>query len=319
VALLNIVVLARPAARFLERLQALPDVRVTVGENAEALASAAPEADVVLTAFRGRDVLEDVFRRTPRVRWVHSLSAGIDHVLFPALVESPVPLTNASGVFSAALAEFALAGLLFFAKDLRRMVRSQMAGVWDPFDVTPLAGRTLGIVGFGDIGRATARVARGAGMRILAVRRHPTPSDPDADDVVPPQRLHELLGRVDDVAVTLPLTPETRGLIGARELALLKSHAVLVNVGRGPLVDEAALVRALEARQLRGAALDVFETEPLPAGHPFYRLDNVLLSPHCADHTPGWQESTLDFFLENLARFRAGQPLENVVDKRRGY
>jgi phosphoglycerate dehydrogenase-like enzyme len=257
----------------------------------------------------------------PRVRWIHSASVGVENVLFPALIESPVTLTNARGAYSAALGEFVLAAVLFFAKDLRRMTTSQASGKWDQFDVEMLQGRVLGIVGYGDIGRAVADRTRGFGMRIFALRRRPELSrkDPLIERAFPDEQLGEMLAASDYVVVALPLTPATNRLIGAEVLAAMKPSAVLINVGRGPVVDEGALIAALEANRIRGAALDVFEREPLPEGHPFYRLRNVLLSPHCADHTAGWQEQSMELFLANFERFRKGEPLENVVDKRAGY
>jgi len=262
-----------------------------------------------------------VWRMSPRVRWVHSLSAGLDGVLFPALAASPVPLTNARGVFSEILGEFAIGAVLFFAKDLRRMVRSQMAGIWDEFDTVEIRGQSVGIVGYGDIGRAVAWRVPGLGMKVLALRRRPEllRDDPCVTDAFGANQKHELLARSDYVVAALPLTSESRDMIGQAEFEAMKSTAVLINIGRGPVVDEAALVRALESKRIRGAALDVFAIEPLPLGHPFYRLDNVLLSPHAADHTPDWKERTMRLFLENFERFRRGEPLCNVVDKKRGY
>jgi len=280
-----------------------------------------PAADAVLVCSMRRGVLESVWDLVAGVSWVHSRSAGVEEVLFPGLVESPAILTNARGVFSPALAEFAIAALLFFAKDVRRLLRSQAEGKWDPFDMEPLAGRTLGIVGYGDIGRAIAQKARAFDMRVIGLRRRPEASagDPLVAEVLPLDARLDLMRRADDVVIATPLTPETRDLIGRAEIAAMKPTATLVNLGRGPVIDEDALVEALQAGRIRGAALDVFTTEPLPAGHPFYRLDNVLLSPHCADHKAGWLEEAMHFFLGNLARFRRGEPLENEVDKRRGY
>ncbi len=318
---LRLLVLARPGQPSLAGLAAVEGAAVTVGDRPEAFESAAPQADVILSGFGGRGLLERVWTMAPRVRWVHALSAGVESLLFPELVASPVPLTNSRGVFSRPLAEFAMAAVFFFAKDLRRMLRSQAAGRWDPFEVGEVHGRTLGIVGYGDIGRAGAAAARPLGMRVLALRKRPERSDGDplVDQLFPLERRHELLARSDYVVVAMPLTPETRGLIGAAELAVMRPAAVLVNVGRGAVVDEPALLQALEARRIGGAALDVFEHEPLPEGHPFFRLDNVLLSPHCADHTPGWLEASFAGFIENLVCFRSGLPLRNLVDKARGY
>jgi phosphoglycerate dehydrogenase-like enzyme len=254
------------------------------------------------------------------VRWVHSRWAGIEGLLFPALVESDATVTNGRGSFSDSLAEWAMAAVLFFAKDLRRMRRSQSEGRWDPFDPEWVKGRTLGIVGYGDIGHAAARRARAFDMKVIGLRRRPQPErDELADEVWSLERRLELMQRADYVLVATPLTPETKALVGAAEIAAMKPTGVLINVGRGPCLDEAALVGALEAGRIRGAALDVFEKEPLPEGHPLYRLDNVLLSPHCADHVPGWLEDAMQLFLENVARFRGGRPLLNVVDKRAGY
>jgi phosphoglycerate dehydrogenase-like enzyme len=279
------------------------------------------EPDAILVCSSDRSVLEALFHRAPRLRWVHSRSAGLDAVLFPALVESDVVLTNGRGVFSRSLAEFVVGAVLFFAKDFRRLVESQRRAAWEPFEPADVAGRTLGIVGYGDIGRAVAERARVLGMRILALRRRPERSrqDPLVDETLPPEALVDLMRRADDVVVAMPLTPESRGFVGPAAIGAMKETAVLINVGRGPVVDEAALVRALTACRIRGAALDVFEIEPLPAGHALWSLENVLLSPHCADNTPGWLEAAMRCFLRNLGRFRRGEGLENVVDKSLGY
>jgi phosphoglycerate dehydrogenase-like enzyme len=311
-----------PAGRHLAVLDALPaSVEVVVGASQECFAGREDEARAVFTGLGQGPLLRALWPRLGRLEWVHSLSAGVEGVLFPELVDSPVPLTNARGVFRRPLAEFAIAAVFHFAKGLRRMVAGQQAGRWDPFEVEEVAGKTLGIVGYGQTGRATAELARALGMRVLALRRRPERCAGDAlvEECHPPERLAELLARSDHLLLAAPLTPGTRGWIGAAELAQLKSTAVLINVGRGPVVVEAALVEALERRRIRGAALDVFDREPLPEGHPFYRLDNVLLSPHCADHTSGWMEEAMRSFVGNCERFVAGQPLTNVVDKRNGY
>jgi phosphoglycerate dehydrogenase-like enzyme len=242
-------------------------------------------------------------------------------LLFQALVDSPVPLTNSSGVYSRSLGEFVLASVLFFAKDFRRMKRNQAAGRWEPFDVEEAHGKTMGIVGYGDIGRASARLAKALGMRVLALRRRPEKSLGDGlvDEALGTDRLHELMGRSDYVVVAAPLTPDTRGLVDAAAIAAMKPTGVLINVGRGAVIDESALIDALRKQHIRGAALDVFEHEPLPNGHAFYAMDNLLLSPHCADHTQTWIDDAMQFFTGNLERFILGEPLINVVEKRLGY
>jgi phosphoglycerate dehydrogenase-like enzyme len=319
----TILVLANPADPQLAMLQELPkETSLAVGNSAEAFERAAPQADVIFNWGGSRQLLREVFGTSPNVRWVHSKAAGLDNTLFPELIESPVPLTNGRGVFSQSLGEFALAAVLYFAKDFRRMVRNQMAGRWEPFDVVEVTGQTAGIVGYGDIGRAAATRLRSMGLRILAVRRQ-GPSlynvDPLVDQIYSPDGRLEMIARCDYVVVAAPLTPDTRGMIGEAEFAAMKPNAVVINVGRGPVIDEAAMVRALTEGRIKGAGLDVFEKEPLSEGHPFYRLENVLLSPHCADHTADWQEQAMRFFLEQFERFRTGEPLRNVVNKKQGY
>jgi phosphoglycerate dehydrogenase-like enzyme len=318
----TLLVLSNPAARQLRLLARLPEeTTIIAAASADAFAERAAMADAVLVNSTHQHLLETLWPRLTRVRWVHSLAAGVEPILFPALVESPVPLTNSRGVYARSLGEFALAGMLFFAKHLRRMVADQQARRWDPFDVAELHGATLGIVGYGEIGRATAARARAFGMHVWALRRRPNLSaaDPLVDRCVTHDGFGELLAAADYLLVSAPLTPTTRGLIGAAELSRMKPTAVVINLGRGPVIDEDALVQALSERSIGGAVLDVFDREPLPPEHPFWSLDNVLLSPHCADHTPTWQEDAVEFFLSNFARFSAGQPLENVVDKRAGY
>jgi phosphoglycerate dehydrogenase-like enzyme len=188
------------------------------------------------------------------------------------------------------------------------MVRNQEAARWEQFDIEELHGHVLGVVGFGEIGRAAGELARGFGMEVRGLGRTHTPEE---------QR--QLMAGSDYVLVAAPATPETAGLVGEPEIAVMKPTAVLINVGRGPVVDEAALARALERGGIRGAALDVFNQEPLPDEHPFWRLPNVLLSPHCADHTPVWMENATLMFLRNFEHFVKGEPLENIVDKRVGY
>ncbi|MGB6719196.1 MAG: D-2-hydroxyacid dehydrogenase, partial [Terracidiphilus sp.] len=267
-----------------------------------------------------RDLLRSVFLACPNLRWVHSRSAGLDNVLFPELVESAVPLTNGTGVFSRSLGEFALAAMLYFAKDFRRMVRNQQAARWEQFDVEEIAGQAVGVVGYGDIGRAVAARAHALGMRVLALKRHPPASpDPVIDRFYAPAEMAALLAQSDYVVVSTPLTAETRHMISGPEFAAMKPHAVLINIGRGPVVDQAALLRALTEKQIRGAALDVFEQEPIPAGDPIWSFENVLISPHCADHTKDWLDDAMRFFLKQYERFKINEPLENIVQKHLGY
>jgi len=319
---IRLLVISNPTASNLRLLKKLPEpVEIRVGDDVEFLKTHAPEADVILNGSHNGDLLRAVFPCAGRVKWIHVLSAGVEQIVFPEVLQSPAPLTNGRGVFKDSLAEFCMASILFFAKDLRRLVTSQVAGKWEQFDVVQIRGQVLGVVGYGEIGRETGRLARALGMKVVAVRRRVglSASDRDLERAYPPEGLRDMMGVSDYVVVSTPLTSETRGLIGDAELRAMKSSAVIINVGRGPVIVESALVAALTEKCIRGAALDVFDVEPLPAGHPFYKLDNVLLSPHSADHVAGWADSAMNQFLENFERFRSGQLLENLVDKKAGY
>jgi len=319
---ITVLVISNPSAGYLRLLDRLPQpVNLLVGDTPEFLSSAAPRAEVILNGFHDGRKIQSILPLARRLRWVHALSAGVEKILSPELIESPVPLTNGRAVFGPALAEFTLSAILFFAKDLRRLIRNQEAGRWEPFDVTLVRGQSLGVVGYGGIGQETARLGHGLGMRIMAVRKRKERSqdDPVLDRVFTPDELHEMLSLSDYVLVATPLTAETRGMIGDGELRAMKRSAVIVNVGRGPLIVESALIAALREKRIKGAALEVFDTEPLPEGHPFYKLDNVLLSPHSADHIEGWLDLAVERFVELFERFRNGQPLDHIVDKKAGY
>jgi len=319
----TVLVLADPGEPQITMLKkSLAGVEMIVGNSAERFEQAADRATVLFNWSGPLVLFRKVFEMCPNLRWVHSRSVGLERTLFPELIVSSVPLTNGVGVFSPSLAEFALGAILYFAKDFRRMIRNQMAGVWQAFDVMPVSGQTVGIIGYGDIGRAVASRVGPLGMKVLAVKRHassPDSADPLVEQIYTPDRRVEMLPRCDYVVVATPLTPETRGMIAEPELAAMKSTAVLINVGRGPVINEEALIRALSTGRIKGAALDVFDHEPLPPGHPFYKLENVLLSPHCADHTPDWLDNAMQFFTAQFERFRKGEPLLNVVDKKLGY
>jgi phosphoglycerate dehydrogenase-like enzyme len=320
---LSILVLAAPDEPQLSMLGDLPEnASVVIGNSAQAFKSAAASADVIFNWSGSLSLIRDVFLMSPGVRWIHSRSAGLERTLFPELIASDVVMTNGSGVFSPSLGEFTLAAILYFAKDFRRMIRNQMAGQWEPFDVLPISGQTVGIVGYGDIGRAVASRVRAMGMNVLAIKRHPpTQNNPDpfAERIYSPDQRLAMLPQCDYVVVAAPLNAETVGLISELEFAAMKPTAVIINVGRGPIIDERAMINALSHNKIKGAALDVFDEEPLPANHHFYKLENVLLSPHCADHTPDWLDNAMRFFLAQFKKFRHGEPLLNVVDKKLGY
>ncbi|MCB1488016.1 MAG: D-2-hydroxyacid dehydrogenase [Bauldia sp.] len=318
----TILVIARPGAGFLPLLDRLPpEAETVIGIKPEDFAARAAEADVLLNCMEPLAIFREVFLMAPNLKWVHSMSVGVENSLFPELIASPVPLTNARGVFSSSLAEFAILGALYFSKKVGEMRAQQVEHRWVDMDVDELRGKTMGIVSYGSIGQATATLAKAFGMTVWAHRRRPElcDGDPLVDRAFGPEGLRDMLAGSDYVVVCSPLTPETRGFFGEAEIAAMKPSAVFINVGRGAVVDEPALAAALAGKRIRGAALDVFATEPLPADSPFWDLDNVLVSPHSADHTPGWIDSSMLKFVENFGRYASGESLLNPVDKKAGY
>lgn len=319
---ITVLVMADPAAPALGELGAIgPGVTVKIGKTADALGDAVREARVLFNWTGSKPEVKKVLESAPKLEWIHAMYAGLDRSLFPELVASPIPLTNGSGVFSQSLGEFVMLGILYFAKDVPRRMRAKAEHKWDVFDNAEISRQTVGIVAHGDIGRAVAQRAKAMGMRVLAHRKNTAPraGDENVDRVYAASDLHAMLPECDYIAVTAPLTEETRGMIGKREFELMKPSAVILNVGRGPVIDEAALVEALRTKRIRGAALDVFDVEPLPPDNPLWDLDNLFMTSHCADHVEGWVESAVLFFLDQFRRWRNGEPLKNVVDKRAGY
>jgi phosphoglycerate dehydrogenase-like enzyme len=332
---LNVLVTMRFSEAQLERLRTVsPDVRVTREDPAAADYS---RTDILYAGAPPRDL-----ERAPNLRWVQLHMAGVDGLAeHPLYTASAIPLVTASGVHAATIAEYAITMLLALAHRVPRMVEWQGRGAWPPdeqrwplFVPSEVRGATLGIIGYGSIGRELARMAKAAfAMTVLACKRDPSrrrddgftpPGTGDPDGVLPdawlgPDGLPELLARSDAVVMCAPLTAQTRRLVGARELALMKPSAWFINVGRGASVDETALAQALREGRIAGAAVDVFAQEPPPAGHPLYALDNVIVSPHVSGFLPSYDDKCTDLFAENLRRHLAGAPLLNLVDRTRGY
>jgi phosphoglycerate dehydrogenase-like enzyme len=289
----------------------------TVDEPMSATGDGAPTAPAELLerigdaeVFCGFGIRREPFLAGRHLRWVHSAAAGV------------------GGVYSEPMAEHALAMILYFSRGLdiavaarteRRWEHARLAGVHSPLH--ELSGRVLGIVGYGRMGSALGRRAGALGMRVRAIRRTlgGLPPPPELERLDGPGGLPELLPECDFVAITVPETPETTQLIGAQQLALMKAGAVLLNLSRGSILDEKALLQALTERRLRGAALDVFQLEPLPADHPFWVLENVLVTPHVSGTSGRFWERQTDLILSNIRRYLAGEELENQVDKERGY
>ncbi|MDT8436960.1 MAG: D-2-hydroxyacid dehydrogenase [Gemmatimonadota bacterium] len=305
-------------------------VRVSARATGDGPAAAPPEVLAAVAdaeVYFGFGITPEVFRAAGRLRWVHSGAAGVRGSLFPELRASDVAFTNSAGIHAEPLAEWAIGAMLHFARGFDLAVHGVRDGGWpyDEFAARPealgeLTGSTAVVVGYGGIGRAVGMRARALGMRVVAVRRHPGASPlPEADRVVGPDGLAGALREAAYVVLALPETDETQGLIGAAEIAALPPRAVLLNLSRGGIVDETALAAALARGALRGAALDVFREEPLPAGSPLRALRNVLITPHAGSVTPRFWERQAGLMLRNLEAWKAGRPLENRVDKERGY
>lgn len=274
--------------------------------SAEAL-EAVKDAEIYIGSGFPRELLA----AANRLKWIHTGAAGVRSLLYPEMLASDILLTNSGGIHAEPMAETVLAMILYFARGLDFAVKSQALGRWDqgPYEpanspVKEIAGLTVGIVGYGGIGREAARRAELFGMKVLRTRR---------------DSVETILRESDFVVIAVPSTPETRGMIGARELSWLKPGAVLINVARGEVVDEAALIDVLRGGLLRGAALDVYEKEPLPEDSPLWRLPNVLILPHVSATTSRFWERQADLIVENMGRYQRGDPLRNVVDKKRGY
>jgi phosphoglycerate dehydrogenase-like enzyme len=276
-------------------------------------------ADVLLVTDFRTDVIRLAWPRAERLKWVHATSAGVDALLIPEIVESDVPVTNAAGIFDRSIAEYVVMLIVAHAKDLYTTYRLQSQHRWRHRDTRRIEGDRVLIVGAGSIGREIGKLVGGLGMDAVGVARSARSGDPCFREVRPASELHDLLPAFDYVVLATPLTEETRGMMGADELARMKRSAYLINVGRGAVVQTPALVRALEQGQIAGAALDVMEEEPLPREHPLWDFPQVLISPHMAGDFVGWRKALSRQFLERFEAWLRGEPLTGLVDKHKGY
>jgi phosphoglycerate dehydrogenase-like enzyme len=306
----------------------LPVPRYVADHEGQPRALGATQRARWLAHLREADILFDfdwlaperLLEHAPRLRWVQGTSAGIGELLRrTGLIDSHLLFTTAAGVHGAPLAEFVLLGLLYFYRDVPRLQRMQRAHHWERYTNRELAGRRALVVGLGAVGRAIAEHLAAQGLEVWGARRAPGPPPQGVSRVLSMSDLGSVLGLIDALILACPLTPETEGLIGAAELAALPEGALLVNVARGPVVDEPALVEALRNGRLGGAALDVAEVEPLPGDSPLWDLPNVLISPHSASTVEAENGRIVDIFLANLQRYLDGKPLINRFDRTRGY
>jgi len=309
---------------FAERLRAdFPQVDITRITSGERLSQELSNSSVLFDASFGPEHL----RVARQLLWIHSTAAAVHDLLFPELVESDVILTNAREVHGIVVAEQVMAMMFALARRIPESVRFQVKRTWgqailwqDRRTPQELGGATLGLIGLGSIGRNVALRASAMGMKVIAIREHiDRPKPESVDEILPTSGLSDLLSRSDYVVLSPPVTPATRGMIGRDQIAAMKKTGYLINVGRGPLVDEAALIEGLRGRQIAGAALDVFDQEPLPPESPLWDLENLLITPHTGGMTEKMWERHYALFTDNLGRFLAGQPLLAVVDKQAGY
>jgi phosphoglycerate dehydrogenase-like enzyme len=313
---MKILITHNAADRHISAIQAaVPQAEIVVAREEAEVAAHMPSAHVIW----GSNYLPELLPQCQNLAFVQVSSAGVDRLLSQSeLLEHPVQLINARGIHGTTIAEHVFLLMLALARQFPAMQRAQQEHEW--IRVTPqlLANKTLGIIGYGSIGQAIGQRAKAFGMRVLATRRSPEP-DQWADEVWGNDRLHELLPLCDYLVLATPLTPETTHLIGAKELALCKQSAVLINIARGPVVDEPALIAALQNGTIAAAGLDVLYREPLTADSPLWDMQQVIITPHMAGHMPDYDDNVVDILVENLRRYQAGQPLINVVDKKAGY
>ncbi len=336
---------ARYRSRDLERIRAAAPGARLVTVSVEGLADdALDDVEVMLRGWLSSDAFDRLLVRAPQLAWVHSATSGVEGALTPAALERGVVVTNARGVFSRPIAEYVLMMILSVSRRLPQLLELQQERTWQPLEGAELRDVTVGIVGLGSIGRAVGALATAFGCRVVAVRRSggtdrgAAPQTAGADDarvadvgdersfgeamldrVGGPETLPELLGESDFIVLAAPLTTETESMINDETLALVKPGAWLINVARGRLIDERALLRALHEGPLGGAVLDTFRDEPLPPSSPFYDLDNVIVTPHTAWSSGRVLDRSVELFCDNLRRFAAGEPLLNVVDPAAGY
>ena len=325
---------ARYRSRDLERIRAAaPGARlVTVSVDGHA-DGPVDDVEVMLRGWLSSEAFDRLLTRAPHLAWVHSATSGVERALTPAALERGLVVTNARGVFSRPIAEYVLMMILSVSRRLPQLLELQRERTWQPLEGAELRDVTVGIVGLGSIGRAVGALATAFGCRVVAVRRRADAGtsslSEEGDDrsfgelmldrVGGPETLPELLAESDFIVLAAPLTPETREMINAETLAMVKPGSWLINVARGRLIDERALLRALDDGPLGGAVLDTFHDEPLPPESPFYTRPNVIVTPHTSWSSGRVLDRSVELFCDNLRRFAAGEPLLNVVDPNAGY
>jgi phosphoglycerate dehydrogenase-like enzyme len=294
-----------------------PDDRVLAIADENGLPAAA-DAEVAFSGNNPRRVRQ-LLDATPKLRWYHTVSAGVENMPLPELAQRGIVLTNNSGSYDVQIAEHLMAFVFAASRQLHRYRDNQRASQWKDHEHQELRDATIVVYGMGSIGGEIARLASAIGMRVIGVRRQAASRAPGIDRVVPTDQLAEVVGEADYLAIAAPLTSATRGAVSREVISRMKPTGWIMNIARGAIVDEPAMIEALRAKRIGGAALDVFTTEPLPAESPLWTLENVIITPHNSGSSPRVGERTLALFAENLRRYKAGEPLINRVDYEAGY
>ena len=294
-----------------------PDDRIVAIVDEKGLERAA-DAEVAFSGNNPRRVRK-LLDATPKLRWYHTVSAGVENMPLPELAQRGIVLTNNSGSYDIQIAEHLMAFVFAASRQLHRYRDNQRASEWKELQHQELRDATIVVYGMGSIGGEIARLASAVGMRVIGVRRKEGPAEAGIERVVAADRLLEVVGEADYLAIAAPLTSATRGAVSREVISRMKPSAWIMNIGRGAIVDEPAMIEALQAKRIGGAALDVFTTEPLPKESPLWGLENVIITPHHSGSSPRVSERTLKLFAENLRRYKAGEPLINRVDFEAGY
>jgi phosphoglycerate dehydrogenase-like enzyme len=334
---------ARVRPQDLERIQAAAPGSRIVNLSVEGLADGpVDDVEVLLRGWLVAEAFDRLLSRAPHLTWVHSATSGVERALTPSAMARDILVTNARGVFSRPIAEHVLLMILAVSRHLPELLELQRERTWQPLEGRELRELTVGIVGYGSLGRSVASLASAFGARVIAMRRRATavddartggapvgaaleddgdsfPFEPRLDRIVGPDGLHALLAESDVVVLAAPLTPETEGMIDETAIAAMQREAWLINVARGRLIDDTALIRALREHRIGGAALDAFRDEPLPQSSPYWDLPNAIVTPHTAWSSARVLDRSIDLFCDNLVRFSRGEPLRNVVDPEAGY
>ena len=318
-----LIVAGTPPEGWFDRLAAIEEqVEIRRCPSEEETQARLPEADCAFAWEKGAFWIRDSLDKAARLKWMQISSAGLERIMSPELIESPVVLVNGQGLYAPALAEFVIFSILFFVKSFRRIDGNRAKCRWDRFLGQEARGQTLSIIGYGGTGRATAKLAKAMGMNVIAVKRNAAVVEGSewVDEVVPLERWHEALRAADFVCNALPITDATKGMFGEAEFRVMKESSIYISVGRGKTTQEDVMIRALQEGWIAGAGLDVFETEPLPEESELWDLENVILSPHCTDVTTTYHIESARLLCENVERWLNGKTLLNVVaDKARGY